>query len=62
MAWMNGEYDVSEGISTAVAWIVEEVMAKQKNGKVHINIEGCFDGCGSVTISEPKLDSEKGQG
>ena len=59
MAWMSGEYEVSEGIAGAVKWIVEEVMEKQKNGRVRICIEGCFDGQGSITITEPENGSKE---
>ena len=54
MAWMAGEYEVSEGISGAVKWLVEEVMEKQRGGRVRICIEG-----GDVIITEPKEGSKE---
>lgn len=54
MAWMDGEYDVSDGIGTAVSWLVQEVMEKQRDGRVYICIEG-----GEITIREPEVKKVK---
>jgi len=55
MAWMYGEYDVDEAVGEAVKWLVGGIMAKQKNGRVYISIDGDY-----VEIKEPESVTKKG--
>ena len=54
MAWMHGEYEVSEAVGQAVKWLVEEIMEKQRDGRVHVSVDGNY-----VEIKEPESAVKK---
>ena len=54
--WICGEFDVPEAIAEVTRWAASEIMEKQKDGRVRIEI----DSGGSVIINEPDIQKQAG--